>query len=193
MKFFKVALFAFIVVGSGCKSRASDCSALVAQFLNKPSSESREGLERADSGACSKQATDIDENFHRLVMTVSSGSDAAAEFLAAQVASIDGGQLEDALIAIGSYSERNLQGLLRLAQLKKISEKHLSESLVATPLSLADKFADQVAVLSGRRELVSKLSDPSLSYLKTQLLQTLDAAIAETKRAAESLSRSPTR
>ena len=71
------------------------------------------------------------------------GDDRAAHCLALGLQSLDGGELEDALVAFGLYGDRKPIKLLALAHQGTLSRQSLTDAVQMLPLSLTDDMQGQ--------------------------------------------------
>jgi hypothetical protein len=114
---------------------------------------------------------------------VASGNDAAAEYLADHLSSTDGGNLEDALVSLGLYSDKKMQRFMTLAATSRISDMQFSSAVAALPLSLTDDFLGQLSAVLERRCAVARITDRKLTRFRTVALETLAKRAAEIRRA----------
>lgn len=116
---------------------------------------------------CSTVIRSSNENLDRLNQSVEAGNQWAAQYSAEHIKDLDGGNLEDALIALGQFSNRNMTRFLLFAKGGILSERELSDALTMLPLSLSDNPDAQLKVLNQRRSKV-------VSVTRKDLLQQQD-------------------
>lgn len=75
------------------------------------------------------------------------GHGQAAFCLAWDLHSLDGGELEDALVALGQYGDRHPVELLSLAHRRTLSKRSLADAVRMLPLSLSDDFQAQLTAM----------------------------------------------
>jgi hypothetical protein len=130
-----------------------------------------------DKSACS--ALKLNENLNRLNRFVEVGNRWAAQYSAEHVKELDGGNLEDALIALGQFSNHNMTRLLLLAKNRLLSERELSDTLTMLPLSLSDNPDAQLKVLNQRRSKVVGVTRKDLMQQRREALAAIDAFASE--------------
>lgn len=110
---------------------------------------------------------------------VAAGDSGAAFCLAAGLRSLDGGELEDALVALGRYGDRKPSQLLLLAHRGVLTRWSLARAVRMLPLSLTDDLERQVRVLKGRRDRLRKLAQPALRAERELALHSIESALRE--------------
>ena len=152
----------------------SDCQSAVDTFLSSPDEAKLLAL---DKSACS--ALKLNENLNRLNRFVEVGNRWAAQYSAEHVKELDGGNLEDALIALGQFSNHNMTRLLLLAKNRLLSEREFSDTLTMLPLSLSDNPDAQLKVLNQRRSKVVGVTRKDLMQQRREALAAIDAFASE--------------
>jgi hypothetical protein len=112
-----------------------------------------------------------------------SGDSRAAHCLAVGLRSLDGGELEDALVAFGRYGDLRPIKLLSLSHQGTLPLRSLADAVTMLPLSWSDDFSRQQLALRARRDRFSKVSQAGLSAERGLALRSIDAALAEQTRA----------
>jgi hypothetical protein len=112
-----------------------------------------------------------------------SGDSRAAQCLAVGLDSLDGGELEDALVALGRYGDHRPTKLLALAHQGTLSKPSLADAVRMLPLSLADNFGRQRRALEARRSRFRNVSQSTFSAERELALRSIDSALAELGRA----------
>jgi hypothetical protein len=102
-------------------------------------------------------------SLNQLASWVKQGNRWSAEYLAKHLKRLDGGNLEDALIALGQFSDHDMEQLLSFANSGLLSNHELSDSWTMLPRSLSDNPKDQLTVLGARRRKVMQVSRKDLS------------------------------
>jgi hypothetical protein len=105
---------------------------------------------------------------------VEQGNDWSAQYLVKHLRALDGGNLEDSLIALGLFSDHHMERLLIFAKKGQLSKQELSDTLTMLPLSLSDNPAGQLDYLKARRNRVMRVTRKNLSEQKAQALSTID-------------------
>ena len=112
-----------------------------------------------------------------------SGDSRAAHCLAIGLRSLDGGELEDALVALGRYGDHRPMELLTLAHRGTLSRRSLADAVRMLPSSMSDDFVRQHRTLKVRRDRFIRVSEPTLSAERKLALRSIDSALAERTRA----------
>ena len=105
-------------------------------------------LEQAAADACWAEEATLQRSFNKLNITAAAGNDAAAEYLVDHLSLIDGGNLEDALISLGLYSDRKMRRFMTLAVNKRISEVHFTSALATLPARRRTTFSHNSPLFS---------------------------------------------
>ena len=154
----------------------SDCQLAVDAFLSSPDEAKLLAL---DKSACSPVIRSSNENLNRLNGFVAGGNPWAAQYSAEHVKELDGGNLEDALIALGQFSNHDMTRLLLFAKNRLLSERELRDALTMLPLSLSDNPDAQLKALNQRRSKVVGVTRKDLSQQRREALAALDAFASE--------------
>ncbi len=154
----------------------SACQAAVRTFLGAPD---KAKLLALDKLACSRAIRSSNENLNRLNQSVEAGNQWAAQYSAEHIKELDGGNLEDALIALGQFSNRNMTRFLLFAKDGVLSERELSDALTMLPLSLSDNPDAQLKVLNQRRRKVVNVTRKDLLQQRRQALTAIDGFMSE--------------
>lgn len=109
------------------------------------------------------------------------GNQWTAQYLAEHLKNLDGGNLEDALRALGEFSEHDMGRLLFFAHEGILSGQELDDALTMLPLSLSDNPVSQLQLLELRRRKVTSIKRKELSQQKVQALTAIDRFIREVK------------
>jgi hypothetical protein len=114
---------------------------------------------------------------------VETGDDQAASCLARSLNSLHGGELEDALMALGWYGESKPMEMLLLAHRGVLPQTSLASAVTMLPTSLSDDFGAQAAALEARRSLFAKVAQPKLFAKRQLALRSLASAISDIRSA----------
>lgn len=146
-----IAAFAMTVTGSSvaAASVVTDCQQL--------SSEQSQALDRA----------------------AGFGDTRAATCLALGLRSMGGGELEDALVALGRYGDHRPVSVLALTHRGTLSRRSLADAVSMLPLSFADDIGRQKQALESRRNRFRNVSQSQFSAERDLALRSVDAALAE--------------
>ena len=94
---------------------------------------------------------------------------------------LDGGNLEDALVALGQFSEHNMQRFLSFANKGILSDHALRDALTMLPLSLTDDPQAQLRALSLRRRHAMSVNRNDLQQQRAEALKAIDDFAAEVR------------
>lgn len=144
--------------------------------MSAPDEAKRLALEKTE---CSTVIRSSNENLSQLNRSVEAGNQSAARYSAEHVKQLDGGNLEDALIALGQFSNRNMTRFLLFEKDGVLSEREVSDALTMLPLSLSDNPDAQLKVLNQRRSKVVTVTRKDLLQQRKQALAAIDAFISE--------------
>lgn len=110
---------------------------------------------------------------------VEAGDRQAAFCLAVGLHSLDGGELEDALVAFGRYGDHRPAELLELANRGALSKLSLADAVSMLPLSLTDDPQAQATAMKARRERFKKVIQPALTAERDLALRSIETALAD--------------
>jgi hypothetical protein len=102
--------------------------------------------------------------------------------LAAGLHSLDGGELEDALIALGQFGDQRPAELLRLAHRGLLSKASLADAVQMLPLSMADDLHAQTTALRIRREQFAAVALPTLVAERDLAVRSIESTLADIMR-----------
>jgi hypothetical protein len=183
-------------VGSGDSTRPSGntqlCEQRVKDFLGAPNSASLALLRESPDGDCWPAVGTSNELLQSLLKSVAGGSKSAAEYLASHLQQLDGGNLEDSLIALGQFSETHMDAFFGLAASGALSDNQLRRALTMLPLELSDEPNAQLSEMKKRRSKVEKVTGAALSRYRKEALAEIDAFIAEIERSISTAASSTT-
>jgi len=163
------------------KPAASDCKETARVFLMLPSEEGMNALAGSREAACWLEFESSNTNGSKLNGWVERGNRWAAQYLATHVNHLEGGNGEDALIALGMFSEQDMESLFVFAKHGLLTKNDFHHALTMLPLSLADDLHAQLNALNTRRAKVSLVARKDLSEQKQQALTAIDEFAAELK------------
>lgn len=172
-------LFTLLTLTSlGMPASASDssphCREAVMMFLTTPEKRTLIALSEASETECWSVIEQSNSNLNQLMHLVEQGNDWSAQYLVEHLRVLDGGNLEDSLIALGLFSDHHMERLLIFAKKGQLSKQELSDTLTMLPLSLSDNPAGQLDYLKARRNRVMRVTRKNLSEQKTLALSAID-------------------
>jgi hypothetical protein len=86
---------------------------------------------------------------------------------------LGGGNLEDALIAIGQFGDHDMEQLLSFAKKGVLSKREFIDSLTMLPLSLGDDLGAQLRYLRTRKSKVMRVTRTDLTQQKAWALSAI--------------------
>jgi hypothetical protein len=161
--------------GSG-QTAPSECQLPVRRFLKVPDER---GLAAVDQSGCWHVISSSSGNLNRLNELVAAGSRWAAEYSAQHLKELDGGDLEDALRALGQFSDHDMEDLLTFANRGLLSKHELADVLTMLPLTLTDRPPAQLSYLQARRHRVLRVNRADLQEQRAHALVAIDQFLAE--------------
>jgi hypothetical protein len=168
----------FILTSLGMPASGSDsspsCLEAVSMFLATPEKRTLIALSEAGEAECWSVIERSNSNLNQLMHLVEQGNDWSAQYLVEHLRALDGGNLEDSLIALGLFSDHHMERLLIFAKKGQLSKQELSDTLTMLPLSLSDNPAGQLDYLKARKNRVMRVTRKNLSEQKVQALSTID-------------------
>ncbi len=157
----------------------STCQKVVDAFITLPSRNALAAVEESDDATCWAVLGSSNTNLNKLEHWVEQGNRWAAEYLSKHLKQLDGGNLEDALVALGQFSNHDMENLLLFAKRGLLSKQELSDALTMLPLSLSDNPKAQLASLSRRKTNLLRVTRKDVSEQRAQALSAIDAFAAE--------------
>lgn len=155
------------------------CQEALKNFLSAPIEPNFSALSKLNEDNCWTAIESSNAHLNKLNHLVEQGNRWAAQYLAGHLKKLDGGNLEDALRALGQFSDHNIERLLLFANEGLLSKWELSHALTMLPLSLTDRPSAQLALLKARRSKVLRVNDPSLSEQRSRALRAIDRFASE--------------
>jgi hypothetical protein len=160
----------------GLQANASVCLDDVKSFLDSPTKQYFDALQQKN---CASELVASNADLNRLNNLVRHGNRWSAEIAARNLRQLDGGNLEDTLIALGEFSEKDMERLLLFSKEGLLSRRDLSNALTMLPLSVSDQPDAQLTAVRARRKKVLAVSRKELSEQKVQAVKALDEFVAE--------------
>ena len=174
-----------IILGGSSRASAptttSPCARQVEAFLTLPTKSTLDKLIESDQTTCWALFESSDASLDKLKHHVEHGNRWAAEYLSEHLKQLDGGNLEDALVALGQFSNHDMERFLWFAKTGLLSRWQFCQALTMLPLSLSDHPKAQLASLKRRRTNLARVTLPELSRQKTEGLSAIDSFEAEIK------------
>ena len=156
----------------------SGCEPIVNAFLGQPNRENFVSL-KSGGTICWQTIVSSEMMLDHLDELAEHGDRWAAEYLATHLKQLDGAYLEDALIAVGVFSEHDMRQFLIFSSRGLLSKRELSSSLIMLPLSMSDDPGGQLKRLNARRRKVLLVSSGQLATEKAEALKAIDDAATE--------------
>jgi hypothetical protein len=176
-----LGLFGGLPVTTSTAQGSERCDAAATVFLRSPTASSLRAL-RTDADSCWTSIGTSNEKLGIISASVSNGNRFAALYLASNLKRLDGGNLEDALIALGQFSEKDMAGFLDFARAHVITSHESSDALTMLPPSMSDDPKAQLAAMERRRVAVTFVSQKPLEAYKVAALEEINEFVMEIKR-----------
>jgi len=178
-----ISLLLFLSAGEQASQipAASECKEKSRVFLARPSKAGLTALSELGDTACWVEFESSNTNVDKLNNLVERGNRWGAQYLAAHVSQLDGGNSEDALIALGKFSDHDMERLLVFAKDGLLSKYAFDHAVTMLPLPLSDDSLAQLKSLSTRRSKVLRIARKDLLEQKREALTAIDEFAAEVK------------
>ncbi|WP_189799673.1 hypothetical protein [Sulfuricella sp. T08] len=178
---FLIALSMLVSLGVQASGSAisAGCNEAVSAFLATPAKQTLLALSGSDDAECWAVIGSSNANLNQLIHSVEQGNRWAAQYLAKHLRNLDGGNLEDSLIALGQFSDHNMEHLLIFANKGHLSRHDLTDALTMLPLSLSDNPHAQLNSLKTRRNKVMRVTRKDLLEQRAQALRAIDDFASE--------------
>lgn len=185
---FRQLMIVFLVMCAGVSQastapRSPDCQRLATAFLANPTKSTASDLQSNSGNVCWPAIGSSNANFNILLRNVQRGKYWAASYLAVNLKNTDGGNLEDSLAALGTFSDLDMEDFLDFAKKGLISKHEFTDAVTALPLSLSDNQAAQLAALKAREGKIILVSRKDLSGQKALALKAIEEFVAEIEKA----------
>lgn len=92
---------------------------------------------------------------------------------------LDGGELEDALVALGSYGDHHPRELLLMTKHGQLTDINLADAVRMLSDNFVDQFKAQARAMRARRERFRSVTDPLLASQRGVALRSIELAIRE--------------
>lgn len=151
----------------------SGCLEVVAAFAEQPTEATFAALAKIDRDDCWTQVESSNSIQDQVHHWAGQGNRWAALYLAKHLKQLDGGNLEDALVALGQFSDHDMLRILRFAKEGLISKRELTDILTMLPLSLNDKPRAQLDLIHSRERKIIHVNRKSLLEQKILALRAI--------------------
>lgn len=162
-------------------TRLPDCRQAANAFLAHPTQHTFITLVGADEARCWPAINSSVPNLQQLNQSVENGNRWAAKYLAMNLKRLDGGNLEDSLVALGQFSDHNMERLFIFAHEGRLTNHEFVNTLTMLPPSLGDNLQAQLDRLMIRRTKVMHVTQKDLLKQKVQALKAIDDFASEIK------------
>jgi hypothetical protein len=169
---------------SGCTASADApaCAREASDFLMNPNEQTLRLVSGRNDEACWALIGASSVNLGKLDGSASSGNETATRYLIVHLNKLDGGALENALVALGVFAETKPEGFLRLSRSGELPDRHMRNAVVMLPLELSDDPSAQLRRLMLRKTAFDRIEAPDLAPQKHAALEAIDAHAEEIKR-----------
>jgi hypothetical protein len=113
------------------------------------------------------------------------GDRRAARYLISRLSRLDGGELEDALVAMGQFSDRRMRDFLLFYKKGQLAKIELEDAVSVVPLSLGDDLCAHMALLRSRQHKLNLIRSADLAEPKRRALQAISQSLSEVKAAMD--------
>lgn len=169
-----------LVLGFSSLVNAATCQRMSAEaFLSRPTKQTLLVVDKSDDEDCWKVIGAANKNLNRLLRSVESGNQWSATYLVKRLDRLDGGNLEDVMVALGQFGDHNIERLLAFGGRGELSSRQLSEALTMLPLSLSDNPDAQLEAMKARRAKVTLVRRRYLIEQKAIALKAIDEFLNE--------------
>ncbi|THD60772.1 hypothetical protein [Phenylobacterium sp.] len=173
-----VALSA-LLMSQAVKAAPTECSARVREFLDRPTTAVSSKVR-----TCWSLIDESPNRFGRLLQLVAAGNRVAAQYLASNFGATDGGNAEDATIALSQFADHaGDQPLLELVQQGVLSEVQIQDIYGSTSPTFTDRLETQLDELTRRRARLQALHTVTLSKEKSYALDGVGHSISQVRAA----------
>jgi hypothetical protein len=176
-----LSMLSTVRMPASAASVQSACQGAVDEFLVLPTDQTLARLATLDQAGCWPVLRSSNSTVDKLNHWVQRGNPWAALYLAKYLNQLDGGNLEDAFIALGRFSEHDMESLLLLAKNGLLTKHKLTSALTMLPLALSDNPRAQLNSLALRRSKVKRVTRRDLAHQRAQALGAIDEFVAEIK------------
>ncbi len=173
------AMLASLTLRAPAAPVEAGCGNAVDAFISLPTENSLAVLARLNQDDCWSVVGPSNPTLDRLNYWSERGNRWAAQYLAKHLKQLDGGNLEDALIALGQFSDHDMQRLLLFADKGLLSKRELTHALTMLPLSLSDNPRAQLDLLSARKSKIMGVTRKDLSEQRTLALNAINDFASE--------------
>jgi len=174
------------------ESAGIGCVKAVDVFLAAPTDQRLRVLSRIDRTGCWTMFAQSNAKLGQLNRLAVSGNRVSAQYLAAHLNQLDGGNLEDSLRAMGEFSEHDMEHFLLFARKGLLSNRELADALTMLPLSLSDNPLGQLHSLRLRKSKVSAVRRKDLSDQTARALTAINEFESEIKSKSPKISEDQT-
>jgi len=162
---------------------AGDCEHKVALFLSEPSNENYLALTLNDSVEDSDICwLDLKKDVHNLAKLyehAKHGNEWAIKILIKHTSGLDGGELEDAYIALGESIDNKPSILLLEFKEQRMTKNQFTQALVMLPLSFTDNEKGELAALKARKRKIMSIKDAKLKQQKELAIKVINIQIKQ--------------
>ena len=171
--------------GSDSKVESQTCQTAVKRFIQEPNARNYAAIPKPGDDRC-WSALSV-EQWQGLDHLTIDGNLSAARLLAPQVHRLDGGELEDALRALGQFATHHMNDFLTFSASGALTDHESTDALTMLPLDLEDDFDAQLKEMRARRKAVEQSNVPQSQKRKRAAIASIDRFIADIERARSSV------
>lgn len=158
-----------------------ECRRATKEFLLHPDRDYFSTLTSSKGEECWRIFGGSNADLNKLLLRVREGNYWAARYVAINLKLLGGGNLEDALVALGDFSESDMSDFLRFLNDRILSEQQVSDALTMLSPSLDEAQSVQLSIMRSRERMVMAVKCPELSKEKAFALREIRAFMDEVK------------
>ncbi len=161
---------------------AAPCQQEIVNFLNNPSRENYLALAKKNrprvTDKCWIELKKEPDNLLTLYECSKKGNQWCVDLLVKYLSTLDGGELEDAYIALGESIDSNPTILLEIHRNSQITTDQFQQALIALPLNYVDNKNGALLALKHRENSIASIKSNRLNYQKKSASEFLENQIS---------------
>ena len=170
-------------MSTAAASVKNSCNSEAATFIATPNQKTIK-LVSGDNDIKCWNIIKLNANLNKVLHTLKKGNEWSAQYIIKHIKYLDGGNLEDSIIALGEFSTIYSDGMekLMLSVKDSLLPKNLfKDALTMLPLSLSDDPCKQLSALKFREDRVLRVIKNNLADEKIFALKAIDDFMLEIK------------
>lgn len=164
-----------LLLGGTDLANASGACEIAAQaFVNVPTFKNFDLVSKSCKKEHGKKNLLSNSSLIRLNNHAANGNKWAAKYIALHLKYLDGGNLEDAMIALGQFGDSDMKELLMLNHKDIITESNTTRLLVMMPLSVSDNENNQLDLIKQRKSKIFAIHEKELYKIRLLSISALN-------------------